>query len=399
MNKSCKNCGQKFEITDKDLKFYEQIDVPEPTCCPDCRQVRRLVWRNERSLYNHKCARTGKNVISYISPDKKQVVYSLDEWYKDDWDRLATGRDFDFNRPFFEQFRELMQETPHIALLIGDCENCQYTNFSWKNKNCYLISASDFNEDCMYSSYLFSSRDSVDNLFVNKSELAYECVDCERLYDSDHCKQCKDSRNMYYCEECVGCSNCIGCINLKKAEHQIFNEQLSKEEYEAQKEHLLKKPEKIRERFNELRLKEPIRYASISKSENCTGDYIVNCKNCDSCFDAIESEDCKYGSYVWHSKDCMDVNGVNLAELNYEIAGAPDTYNLRFCGSCWVKSNFLTYCYLCRACQNCFGCVSLHRNKYCILNKQYTKEEYEEIVPRIIEHMKKTPAGSSTGEW
>ena len=32
-------------------------------------------------------------------------------------------------------------------------------------------------------------------------------------------------------------------------------------------------------------------------------------------------------------------------------------------------------------------------SQYCILNKQYTKEEYEELLPKIIEHMK------STDEW
>lgn len=35
----------------------------------------------------------------------------------------------------------------------------------------------------------------------------------------------------------------------------------------------------------------------------------------------------------------------------------------------------------------------MKRKKYCILNKQYTKEEYEALVPKIIEHMRKT------GEW
>ena len=35
----------------------------------------------------------------------------------------------------------------------------------------------------------------------------------------------------------------------------------------------------------------------------------------------------------------------------------------------------------------------MQQAQYCILNKQYTKEEYEALVPRIIEHMKKT------GEW
>ena len=40
--------------------------------------------------------------------------------------------------------------------------------------------------------------------------------------------------------------------------------------------------------------------------------------------------------------------------------------------------------------EHLFGCVGLIRKKYCILNKQYTKEEYEKLVPRIIEQMKKT---------
>src|SRR3989344_3075374 len=39
---------------------------------------------------------------------------------------------------------------------------------------------------------------------------------------------------------------------------------------------------------------------------------------------------------------------------------------------------------------NLFGCVGLRNKKYCILNKQYTKEEYEELAPRIIAHMRNT---------
>jgi hypothetical protein len=32
----------------------------------------------------------------------------------------------------------------------------------------------------------------------------------------------------------------------------------------------------------------------------------------------------------------------------------------------------------------------LRNKEYCILNKQYTKEEYEQLVPQIIDHMTKT---------
>ncbi len=44
-------------------------------------------------------------------------------------------------------------------------------------------------------------------------------------------------------------------------------------------------------------------------------------------------------------------------------------------------------------CSDCFGCVGLRNKSYCILNKQYTKEEYEELVPQIIERM------MADGEW
>jgi hypothetical protein len=40
----------------------------------------------------------------------------------------------------------------------------------------------------------------------------------------------------------------------------------------------------------------------------------------------------------------------------------------------------------------------MKRKKYCVLNKQYTKEEYEELVPKIIEHMSSVTPHSG-GEW
>jgi len=51
------------------------------------------------------------------------------------------------------------------------------------------------------------------------------------------------------------------------------------------------------------------------------------------------------------------------------------------------------YCDLTNNSKNLFGCIALNHKEYCILNKQYTKKEYEDLVPRIIVHMQKT------GEW
>ena len=40
---------------------------------------------------------------------------------------------------------------------------------------------------------------------------------------------------------------------------------------------------------------------------------------------------------------------------------------------------------------NLFGCIKLRQKKYCILNKQYTKEEYEALIPKIKKHMNEMP--------
>ncbi|MFA6549866.1 MAG: hypothetical protein WCT36_00745, partial [Candidatus Gracilibacteria bacterium] len=36
---------------------------------------------------------------------------------------------------------------------------------------------------------------------------------------------------------------------------------------------------------------------------------------------------------------------------------------------------------------NMFGCIAINRGKFCILNKQYSEEEYHAIFPKIIAHM------------
>jgi hypothetical protein len=57
---------------------------------------------------------------------------------------------------------------------------------------------------------------------------------------------------------------------------------------------------------------------------------------------------------------------------------------------CW-NSDEVCYSDSCFNCSNLFGCVGLRHKEYCILNKQYSKEEYEALVPKIIEHMNTMP--------
>lgn len=86
--------------------------------------------------------------------------------------------------------------------------------------------------------------------------------------------------------------------------------------------------------------------------------------------------------------------GDNL-ERAYEICQVGENaYSLYFSVACWGNVSQLLYCLYCvNNVKNCFGCVGLKSVEYCIFNKQYTKEAYEELVPKIIEKMMKD------GEW
>jgi len=87
----------------------------------------------------------------------------------------------------------------------------------------------------------------------------------------------------------------------------------------------------------------------------------------------------------------MDVTGGGLkSELLYEtnnvMAGQRVLFSARI-----RQSMDISYSAECYTCSNLFGCVGLRNKQYCIFNRQYTKEGYEELVPKIISHMSEIP--------
>ncbi|MFA6305676.1 MAG: hypothetical protein WC651_03020 [Candidatus Gracilibacteria bacterium] len=399
MIKECKKCSEKFEISKEDIVFYKKIDVCGPTFCPDCRQQRRLSFRNERNLYKRKCDATGKEIISIYSPDKPFKVYSQEIWWSDKWNALDYGKDFNFSRTFFEQFAELMKEVPRLALINRNSENSLYTNICEQNKNCYMLVESSNNEDCLYSHWIQKSKDCVDMSFCTECENCYECFECQKSYRllfSVNCDNCSDS---CFLKNCTGCRNCFGCINMGQKQYYIFNKPYSEDDYKNKiktlKQDLLKDTETTKKHFKNFCLKSPNKYAEIIRSQNCGGNYISNSKDCENCFHANNAENCKNSVHVWrNSKFVYDCDTVGMdSELAYEcINTAINSYNNKFCNRCWTVSESF-YSDDCDNSSNLFGCIGLNHKKYCILNKEYKKEEYEELLKKIINHMKKT------GEW
>jgi len=112
-------------------------------------------------------------------------------------------------------------------------------------------------------------------------------------------------------------------------------------------------------------------------------------------------EDSKYVQVLFtpSSKDCYDYTlwGDNV-ELVYESCVVGDnSYKLKFCYRCYINCNDIEYSMFCHSSSNLFGCIGLRHKQYCILNKQYTKQEYEKLVPKIIDHMNKMPYRDKKG--
>lgn len=400
--RNCKTCKEDFQITSDDFAFYEKIKVPPPTLCPDCRQQRRYAWRNERTLYRRSCDLCQKSMVTIYSPDKPYKVYCVSCWWSDGWDSASYGLDFDFSRPFFEQFAELQREVPRMALLTKNSVNSEYTNHSGDNKNVYLSFSCFGNEDLSYCTWVMNSRACLDCSYVyEKGERLYECIDSQSSYQSQYSILLNNSSNCYYCFDVSGSNDCFLSSNLRGKHYVFKNQQLTREEYlEKMKQYDLSSYATREKLFAEFR--EMVEHTAIHKSMigernvGSTGSLLFNCKNVKYSFDLDKSEDSEFIYGSLDIKDCVDLYHVGIkSELCYDSHGCTRLYNSQFCHLCYDNSG-LQYCDSCQNSQNLFGCVSIKKGEYMIFNKKYSKEEYEVLRAKIIEHMKST---SEYGEF
>jgi len=397
--RNCQNCKQDFIIRSEDFIFYEQIKVPTPKLCPDCRMERRLAFRNERTLYKRTCDLCKKEGVSLYPGGTPFPVYCHKCWWSDAWDPAVYGMDFDKSKPFLSQFAELKNKVPRIALLVIDSVNSDYTNNSAENKNCYLLFASENDEDCMYGRLIQRCKTSVDCTFLYDSELCYECTDCKKCFRCLFSERLQDCIEVLFSFDMHNCQNCIFCANGRNLNYCIENKQCTKEEFEQKKAEILstyENIEKAKGKYNELRAKAIVKYASSTKCNNVTGDYMYNCHEGVNVFDYGNSKNSSYIADGEDAVDCQDCNNIYFKpERLYNIMAALQSSN------CIVVvydmyCNDTHYSDSCYNCQSCFGCVGLNKKNYFILNKEYSKEKYLELQKEIVDQMRQ---GGVYGEF
>lgn len=394
--KNCTTCQKEFTVFKEDKVLYHETHSIPPNECINCRFRHKLAFWTFGKFRKATSALSGKSIITVFPESVPFPIYDREEWISDTWNPLDYGQDYDPNRPFFDQIAELQRKVPHPHQSGLGNTNCQWSDDIWNSKNCYLTRSGLENEELMYTYRDLRCKNSVDLTYCFDSELCHDllyCFKCYKVRSSIDTRNAVDSMFLY---DCRNVQNCFMSWNLRNKQYCILNKQYTKEEYLKKLAEFDTASRKgvadLREKFLKLIETEAIhRENSNSNTTNSTGNFITEDKDCFSCAFFEKSENCRYAFRGINSKDSIDAVG-SISEKSSALLLSMWVYEglgLLYCSNCRYSS----YLDACDECEYCFGCVGLKKKKYCILNKQYTKEEYEVLVEKIKSDMKKR------GEW
>jgi hypothetical protein len=395
----CQNCHKGFVIEPDDFSFYEKIKVPAPTFCPECRYKRRIIWRNVRFLTRGKDSLTGQEIFTCISPESGIPVYELTYWNSDSWDAMDYGKEYNFSETFFNQFRELLHAVPFPAKSMQRCINSDYSNQCDDMKNTYLCFNTTYVEDSAYCLNASHLKNCFDVTSCYDSEACYEDVRVDKSYHTISTIMSDNCVDVYFSKNCVGCNNCFGCVNLRNSSYKIFNEQYTRDEYfkkvESFELHTWEGFYSLREKAEEFWMTFPIKFMLGFRNFNVLGEDIKDSKNAIDCYIIKKSENLKYSQDIpfGGASDSYDYTswGINASQIYECMVCGENIDKLKFCYNCFPSCQDLDYCIEVRRSKNCFGCVGIKDKQYCILNRQYTKEEYYVLIDKIKKHMSEMP--------
>lgn len=294
---------------------------------------------------------------------------------------------------FMDELQKLLDKTPKPPLSIHESENVS-GNYIHSSKN--LFNCFD-SAKCSDSTYLFDSgsvASSADCDYAVESELCYESVDPFKAFNCTYLENCANIRDSDFCAWCTNSDNLFGCVKLQGKSFCIFNRQLSEQEYKEKVAEYKKWPvERIFAEMEKIRLQFPFTQTNGANNDNADfGNYMHYCKNCYMSFDAAFDENCAYVYDTFHCRNTYDASYEYQDDLVYEGVDSITIFNSDFIV---YSKNCSDSAYIFNSAnlQNCLGCVFLTNKQYCILNRQFGKDEYQKISSEILNQLKVKQTG------
>lgn len=295
---------------------------------------------------------------------------------------------------FYQELKRVILSHPKRPAQVMNSENCEYGNYIYYSKNLYHCFDCG---QCTDGARLFDtwqSANCVDCDYSKESERCFECVDANKCFNSNYLTYCQNVSDSYYSVDCTACHDIFGCVRLKSKSFCIFNRQLTQEEY-REKVAKLKQlpPEKIFPIVNEILSKHPMTQTHEKQNENSPfGNYISYNRNSYLCFDATRNEFCGYLYDTSDNKYSYDITQSSHCEMSLEVTDSTLIFN---CEYVIFSKNCIDSTYLvdCLNVKNSLGCVMLEHKQYCILNRQFSKEEYDRISKPLLAELRQKNLG------
>lgn len=405
LTRICRISWKEFTITEEEITLLdklapviggEKFEIPLPTLCPEERRRRRLVFKNYFSLFKRKDVVDGKGIISIFPPESPYPVCSQERWWGDSWSPLDFGQEYDPGLPIFTQIGQIREKTPVPALDNAYLllENSEYINGNGASKDCYLVSNGANNEKCLYGWFIFKSTNILDANYITECENCSYSQHLWKCYDVHYSWDTSESRNSRYIFSCEWCQYILGCVGLRNQKYQILNTPCTKEEFEDTLKKI--KYDSVFRKSFEMKLQDLINTVGLEKfaltgSVDSTGDFCYDSKNAYECYSVGDCDNVAHITDAFDVKDTMDFNQWgDRTSLCYECSDCGENIsNIYWSNSVWWWAKYNFYSTKCIGCSYIFGCSGLKNQSYCIFNKQYPKDEWENVAKQIIRQMQK----------
>lgn len=386
------HCEEEFKIEKEDIVFLKMFKVSAPNFCPTCRRMRRMIHMNQSRLFKRQCDTPSHNemIISIFPKECIYPVYDYQYFTSDEFDPFSFGADYNDGDSPMGTLLNLRKEFPMPSFLNRDPSsvNSEYSNGGHDLKNGYYVLACFYVEDAWYSLLIIKGKNIMDSYTINNSEFVYDSISSDHLYKSSFVyfsSNCTDSMFLF---DCRNCTECFGCVNLRNAKYCVYNKQLNKEEYE---QFIKTNSPFLRDFLNESRGKFwqlikslPVNGSRIISSDNVTGIEIKNSKDLFNVTHSVGSINLRYSDGVLHNHDSMDLlysgghssfiyMSTNIGEKSNTVKFSVSSKSCTDCEFIFNSKNL----------HNCFMCFGLQNKSYCVLNKQYTEEEYFKIIDNL----------------
>ena len=331
------------------------------------------------------------NMISrYPSNNRMGSIVSKQE-YESLWDQMNL-MEIDSGMSFMEQLHSLRKIFKHPNIItFGNNETSDFSDVVFGAKNAYLsFTIWGNSENIIYSTICYiNCRNILNSVRVtDNSENVYYSKIVTNSYNIFYSRYIDNSSDIRFSSNLIWCKHCIWCDNLINQSYCINNKSMGKEIYEQEKYKILNQ----KDNFN-------IFFASVNnkalnyESDNSSGVGILYSSNIKDWFyvkRATEWRNLIFIDWINHANNYYDVfeAWVNSDDF-YAVSNAGTNSNHLYCCTQIESSSNLYYSYHMEFCSFCLGCIGLKNKSYCILNKQYSKEERYEKVDEIFSQMEK----------